>query len=90
MHKRKSAVLLLATSLQVKRTYKKRQYVSKPDTREEIRQKLAYQNSSAEMRLKDLHLFHNYLGMSAEMFDKLLNIVDLSITKSVNGIQERQ
>lgn len=102
MHKRKSAILLLATATintiaavactiddeekslrQVKKKYKKRQYVL--NTRMEIRQRLGYQNILAEMRLKDPHLFHNYLRMSAETFDKLLNIVGPSISKSVNG-----
>lgn len=72
-------------SLELTRKYKKRQYVMKPDAREEIRNRLGHQNILAEMRLKDPHLYHNYLRMSAVMFDQLLSIVGPSITKSVNG-----
>lgn len=72
-------------SLNIKRKQKKRHYVMKRAYQEEMRNLLGHQNVLAEMRLKDPSSFQNYLRMTTDQFDKLLNIVGSSITKSIFG-----
>lgn len=72
-------------SLNKKRKPKKRHYVMKRACQEEMRNRLGHQNVLAEMRLKDPSSFQNYLRMTTDQFDKLLNIVGPSITKSIFG-----
>lgn len=77
--------IMEADNKRVVKKYKPRQYIMRPNDRKKLRERFGHQNLLAEMRLQDPNRFRNYLRMSAAMFDKLLNIVGPSITKSILG-----